>query len=638
MRAGRRWIGGAVVVLVWAASASSSDVPEPLRPDDVAIVDCLLPGQLRQLGRKATYLSARRPMRTAAYDCARRGGEFVAYDRATFESALATWLPRAEAGDAEAANQVGEIYERGLGVPPDYDTAARWYLQAAEDGNTRAQINLAHLYERGFGVEQSLHDSLLWYRRAAALPDAVLIDSDELARSRDERERLQRERDDARTQWQNANDALQKALKRIETLERGLEEQSALDRERHAEALAAARQEAETLRQQIDAYGQQLEAQGKAETQSPVASAPPEIAVIDPPLGLTRAAEPAERRIAVGEGTTTYTVIGRVTAAAGLATLDVNGVPAETNALDIFESEIAIEGDTSVVEITAVDSSGKRAVRRFALVRRDAETAVASESPSGTPRSADYGGYHALVIGNNDYRDLPNLRTAIADARAVAEVLRSRYGFRVELLEDADRREMLTALNAFRERLGPDDNFVLYYAGHGEIDTVNQRGYWLPVDAEPDNPANWVSNVFVTDTLNVIRAKQAMIIVDACYSGALTRSSISRLDSGMKEEERAHWLRVISRMRARTVLTSGGLKPVSDVAFAGGTHSVFATALLKVLRANEGVLEGQRLFREVAARVAYATEQLTLRQIPEYAPIRHAGHEAGDFLLVPDPL
>ncbi len=32
-----------------------------------------------------------------------------------------------------------------------------------------------------------------------------------------------------------------------------------------------------------------------------------------------------------------------------------------------------------------------------------------------------------------------------------------------------------------------------------------------------------------------------------------------------------------------------------------------------------------------------AVERLDVRQVPEYAPIRFAGHEAGDFLFVRKP-
>jgi len=47
------------------------------------------------------------------------------------------------------------------------------------------------------------------------------------------------------------------------------------------------------------------------------------------------------------------------------------------------------------------------------------------------------------------------------------------------------------------------------------------------------------------------------------------------------------------------------------------------------------VLDGRRLYQQVAARVAIAASKLNVEQIPEYSPLRFAGHEAGDFVFVP---
>ena len=60
----------------------SRSVPAPVA-DKVAVVDCLLPGQLRRLGGNLTYLSPRRPIRTSAADCEIRGGELTASIPAT---------------------------------------------------------------------------------------------------------------------------------------------------------------------------------------------------------------------------------------------------------------------------------------------------------------------------------------------------------------------------------------------------------------------------------------------------------------------------------------------------------------------------------------------------------------------------
>ncbi|HEX6143813.1 MAG TPA: caspase family protein, partial [Geminicoccaceae bacterium] len=246
----------------------------------------------------------------------------------------------------------------------------------------------------------------------------------------------------------------------------------------------------------------------------------------------------------------------------------------------------------------------------------------------------DLGNFHALVIGNNKYQFLPSLQSAVNDARAVAEVLSEKYGFNVTLLENADRYAILSTLNELRGRLTENDNLIVYYAGHGELDRVNQRGHWLPVDAELDSSANWISNVAITDILNAMSAKRILVVADSCYSGALTRAAMAKLESGMPDEARAAWLKAVAAKRARTALTSGGIAPTMDGG--GGEHSVFAKAFLDVLEANDGLIEGQRLFQEISARVTYIASQFRFEQVPQYAPIKFAGHEAGEFFLRPE--
>src|SRR5215813_13990115 len=64
-------------------------------PEDLLIVDCLLPGQVRKLGSHSSFMSARRPVRTSQADCEIRGGEYVSYDRANYQTALQVWQSQA---------------------------------------------------------------------------------------------------------------------------------------------------------------------------------------------------------------------------------------------------------------------------------------------------------------------------------------------------------------------------------------------------------------------------------------------------------------------------------------------------------------------------------------------------------------
>ena len=258
------------------------------------------------------------------------------------------------------------------------------------------------------------------------------------------------------------------------------------------------------------------------------------------------------------------------------------------------------------------------------LVFLAAQTHTAQTNTAQAATDLHFGQYHALVIGNNDYADLSKLKTAVNDAKGVAEVLERDYGFAVQLLLNATRGDVLRALSQLRGELGPNDNLLVYYAGHGVLDEYAEQGYWLPVDAERDNPANWISNSDITDAMRAIRAKHVMVVADSCYSGTLVRDATVNINSGL---ERDAWLKRMTRKRSRTALVSGGLEPVIDSG--GGEHSVFAKAFLGALRENQDVLDGQAMFTAVKRPVALESDQT-----PQYSDIRRSGHDGGDFLFV----
>jgi uncharacterized protein len=80
---------------------------------------------------------------------------------------LTSLKERAERGEVDAQQTLGDAYAAGRGVAPNYTEAAKWLTKAAEQGNAPAQYGLAQLYEAGQGVKQSYADALLWYRKAA---------------------------------------------------------------------------------------------------------------------------------------------------------------------------------------------------------------------------------------------------------------------------------------------------------------------------------------------------------------------------------------------------------------------------------------------------------------------------------------
>ena len=86
-------------------------------------------------------------------------GTLVAQDyKAQFDREKA----RADKGYAEAQNNVGYLYDAGLGVRQDRQEAVKWYRLAANQGFDQAQLNLAICYELGDGVRQDYNLAYMW--------------------------------------------------------------------------------------------------------------------------------------------------------------------------------------------------------------------------------------------------------------------------------------------------------------------------------------------------------------------------------------------------------------------------------------------------------------------------------------------
>jgi TPR repeat protein len=86
------------------------------------------------------------------------------------------WYERAaEHGHAGAMTRLGQISENGLGVPQDFASARDWYEKAAALGNAASMNNLANLFRHGWGVVQDLPAAANWYLKAAqlGLPSAM---------------------------------------------------------------------------------------------------------------------------------------------------------------------------------------------------------------------------------------------------------------------------------------------------------------------------------------------------------------------------------------------------------------------------------------------------------------------------------
>src|ERR1700731_4694526 len=135
-----------------------------------------------------------------------------------------------------------------------------------------------------------------------------------------------------------------------------------------------------------------------------------------------------------------------------------------------FDSEVRIRGRrdrlrTSESELqTAEEGRGMNMNRRFWL--RFAMVVLGLAMPLILVASAQAAKRVALVIGNNDYKNVPKLQKAVNDARAMGETLKQ-LGFSVMLAENQTRQAFSETLLAFDKAVEPANTPFFFYAGHG---------------------------------------------------------------------------------------------------------------------------------------------------------------------------
>jgi TPR repeat protein len=85
------------------------------------------------------------------------------------------WLRLAAGqGNANAQDNLGNMYDYGRGVPEDAAEAVRWSRLAADQGHASAQGNLGYMYANGRGVPQDYVQAHMWFNLAASRMTGVV--------------------------------------------------------------------------------------------------------------------------------------------------------------------------------------------------------------------------------------------------------------------------------------------------------------------------------------------------------------------------------------------------------------------------------------------------------------------------------
>ena len=97
-----------------------------------------------------------------------------AKERGHYATAIRAWKSLAKKGDPRAQNNIGHMYEEGLGVAQNYAEAMTWYKKAAQSKLPEAQYNVGLLYYHGYGVAKNPREAIKWFKLSSRknLPEA----------------------------------------------------------------------------------------------------------------------------------------------------------------------------------------------------------------------------------------------------------------------------------------------------------------------------------------------------------------------------------------------------------------------------------------------------------------------------------
>ncbi|MDE6396214.1 MAG: caspase family protein [Muribaculaceae bacterium] len=132
----------------------------------------------------------------------------------------------------------------------------------------------------------------------------------------------------------------------------------------------------------------------------------------------------------------------------------------------------------------------------------------------------------ALIIANENYRNVSNVASALHDGEVVAEYCHKVLGIpehRVKYYSDASLASILEALADTRntvDALNGDVDLIVYYAGHGMPDEHSKDAYLIPVDGNATIAETCYSLERFYKQLEDMKARSTMVFIDACFSGA----------------------------------------------------------------------------------------------------------------------
>ncbi len=235
-----------------------------------------------------------------------------------------------------------------------------------------------------------------------------------------------------------------------------------------------------------------------------------------------------------------------------------------------------LSGDNTVKVIVENNKGGVVTSTRSVLTGRDAIADAVDINRK------DY----ALIIATDNYDNWSDLVNPINDGRTIESILKEKYGFQTEVIENPTLEDLNNKLYDYNtKKFNPQDQLFVFIAGHGYFDETLGEGYLVTSNSllNDKGKSSYLPHLLLRERLNNIKCEHIFLAMDVCFGGTID-PVLAKARAGEATDETADVQYLVKKLtrRTRKYLTSGSKEYVSDGI--AGKHSPFAEKFILSLK------------------------------------------------------
>lgn len=193
---------------------------------------------------------------------------------------------------------------------------------------------------------------------------------------------------------------------------------------------------------------------------------------------------------------------------------------------------------------------------------------------------------YALIIATDNYDNWNDLVNPVNDARTIESILKEKYGFQTEIIENPTLEEINNIIYEYNtKRFNPQDQLFVFVAGHGYFDETLGEGYLVASNSvlNDKGKSSYLPHLLLRERLNNIKCEHIFLTMDVCFGGTID-PLLTKARAGEAMDEAADKQYLVKKLtrRTRKFLTSGSREYVSDGM--PGKHSPFAEKFILALK------------------------------------------------------